>query len=172
MQAGARRGLTCIRRGKNRVGFDSPGLRLLLRKVGTMAKTLKFHGAEKVRREVAKRWTPQLIEDGWTPVSDFFLRNYHRLSPPITNSEAILVIHLMSHKWDHQAPYPGFKTLARRMGMSMTAARGHARKLEVKRYLRREKRVGTTNRFHLEPLFEALEKLRSADRKRAKKASA
>ena len=137
-----------------------------------MAKVLKFRDAKKVERGVGKRWTPQLVKEGWTPVSDFFLKSYHRLSPPITNSEAMLIVHLMMHKWDKGAPYIGFKTLAKRMGMSTTAARGHARSLDVKGYLRREIRVGTTNRFYLEPLFEALEKLRSAEKKKGKQESA
>lgn len=137
-----------------------------------MGKVLKLSDAKKVQRQVKKRWTPKLVEDGWTPVSDFFLKNYHRLSPPVTNSEAMLIIHLMMHKWDESAPYPAFKTLAKRMGMSVTAARGHARSLEVKKLLVREKRVAKTNRFHLEPLFEALEKLRAKDVKKQKKESA
>ena len=171
MRAGARRSLTHLRRGKAAWG-STPPASVTLRKSLTMGKTLKFPAKANVSREVAKRWTARLVKDGWTPVSDLFLKNYHRLSPPITNSEAMLVIHLMLHKWDSDAPYPGFKTLAKRMGMSMTAARGHARKLEIKRYLRRERQVGTTNRFHLEPLFEALEKLRPADEKVKNSASA
>lgn len=137
-----------------------------------MKKILKSPDAKKTPREVQRRWTPKLVKEGWTPVSDFFLKSYHRLSPPITNSEAMLIIQLMLHKWDDAAPYPGFKTLAKRMGMSMTAARGHARHLDIKGYLRRKKRVGTTNRFYLEPLFKALETLRAADAKNAKKDSA
>jgi hypothetical protein len=50
---------------------------------------------------------------------------------------------------DDAAPYPGFKTIARRMGITETAVRHHARKLERKGFLWREKQVGTTNRFHL-----------------------
>lgn len=140
-----------------------------------MARTLKYHAAKKNKpsgRSPGKRWTPKLVEGGWTPVSDFFLKNYCRLTPPITNSEAMLIIHLLMHKWDERAPYPGFKDLARRMGMSITMARTHARTLEIKKYLRRKKRVGTTNLFFLEPLFEALEALRAADMKKAAKESA
>ena len=128
--------------------------------------TLKLRPSPKAsteERKVAKRWTAKLVADGFTPVSDYFLKNYHRLSPPLTSSEAMLVVHLVLHKWGEDAPYPAFKTLAKRMGITATSARNHARKLEQKSYLHREKRVGTTNRFHLEPLFEALEKLRAAD---------
>lgn len=109
-------------------------------------------------REVSARWTEPLTKKGWTPVSDFFLEHYAKLDPPMSNAEAMLVIHLVRHKWDEEMPFPGFPTLAGRMGISPTAARAHARSLEKKGYLRRKMRVGTTNKFDLKPLFIALEK--------------
>ena len=112
-------------------------------------------------REVQTRWTPDLVADGWTPVSDFFLRNYHRIG--ITSNEAMLVVHLMTHKWDAHSPYPGFTSLAKRMGIGATQVRNHARSLEAKGCLHRVIRTGTTNRFVLTPLFMKLEALRAAD---------
>src|SRR5262245_41570447 len=97
----------------------------------------------------AKEYLQTRTDDGWTPVSDFFLDHYAQLEPPITNAEAMLVIHLIRHKWDNAPPFPGFTTLARKMGISTTAARGHARSLETKGYLVRHMRVGTTNKFDL-----------------------
>jgi len=111
---------------------------------------------------VATRWTPTLAKAGWTPISDFFLDNYHRLG--IKHAEAMLIIHLMRHKWDASAPYPGFKSIARKMKISPEATRVHARSLEVKGFLRREKQVGETNRFHLQGLFTALEQLMAKDK--------
>ncbi|MDQ2868759.1 MAG: helix-turn-helix domain-containing protein [Verrucomicrobiota bacterium] len=111
-------------------------------------------------RQVAARWTPALIASGgFTPISVFFLENYSALPLPLTHGEALLVIHLMRHKFDRQAPYPGFATLARRMGVTPTAVRGYARSLERKGYLQREMRLASTNKFHLEPLFRALERM-------------
>jgi hypothetical protein len=114
-----------------------------------------------VQRDVAQRWTPALARAGWTPISDYFLDNFHRLTPPITHGEAMLVVMLMRHKWDDAPPFPGFKSLSKRMGISITAARQLARRLETKGYLLREKQQGETNRFHLQPLFNALEALQS-----------
>ena len=71
----------------------------------------------------------------------------------------MLVIHLMRHKFDNEAPYPGFTSLAKKMGVTPTAVRGYARSLEKKGYLKREARTSKTNLFRLEPLFVALEKL-------------
>lgn len=130
-----------------------------------MAKAANGSSGEPVRimREVAQRWTPQLTRDGWTPVSDYFLENYHRLKPPITTLEAMLIIHLMRHKWDSRHPRPAFKTLAKRMGITDTAVRNHARSLEKKLFLHRIKRVGQPNHFDLAPLFAALERMQDVD---------
>lgn len=114
-------------------------------------------------RLVADRWTANLAAAGWTPVSDFFLDNYHRLTPSMKYSEAMFVIHIMRHKWDKAAPYPGFRSVAKRMGVSPEATRLLARSLEKKGYLYRQMRVSQTNRFHFDSLFAALEKLKSAD---------
>jgi hypothetical protein len=110
-------------------------------------------------RDISARWTPKIAKLGWTPISVFFLDNYSRLTPPLRYSEAMFVIHLMRHKWDSNAPYPSFGTLAKRMDVSAEAARSYARSLEKKGYLWREGKIGETNRFHLDKLFAALEKL-------------
>jgi hypothetical protein len=130
-----------------------------------MPKTAGSPRAEQVKipREVARRWTPRLTRDGWTPVSDYFLENYHKLKPALTSLEAMLVIHLMRHKWDEKHPRPAFKTLAKRMGITDTAVRNHARSLEKKTYLLRIKRIGQPNHFDLTPLFQALERLLDED---------
>ena len=75
----------------------------------------------------------------------------------MTSLEGMLVIQLMQHKWDKHAPFPAFKTLAKRMGMCSASVRYHARSLEKKGYLRRAQREAQTTRFYLEPLFSKLE---------------
>lgn len=109
----------------------------------------------------AKRWALSLKEDGFVPVSTFFLENYHRLKPfDLTYGEAMFVIHLMQHKWDENAPFPAYKTIAHRMHVSAKSARRWAASLEQKGYLKREMRVGATNRFHLKGLMDALVSLK------------
>ena len=114
---------------------------------------------EPADRRVARRWTPDLIVEGFTPVSDMFLEHYSELG--LTSTEAMLIIQLMKHKWDKEHPYPSFGTLARRMGMTPTSVRNHARNLEKKGCLRRIHRQGSTNQFDLTPLFHKLEQLRN-----------
>jgi hypothetical protein len=109
-----------------------------------------------MQRSPTDRWTP-VLGKRFTPVSDEFLRLYGQLYPPITNGEAMFIIQLLSFKWDEKMPRPGFKTIAKRMGISDTQARSYARNLEKNNYLGRIKRVGQTNRFDLTPLFKVLE---------------
>jgi hypothetical protein len=68
------------------------------------------------------------------------------------------VIHLMQYKWDEAAPFPGYKRIARLMGVSDKMARRYALSLEQKGYLLRVARRSKTNLFDLRRLFVALEK--------------
>jgi hypothetical protein len=69
----------------------------------------------------------------------------------------------MRFKWDERHPHPTFGTLSRRMGVSPTATRNHARSLQKKRFLNRLSNEGGPNSFDLTPLFDALERLYLAD---------
>ena|ERR1051326_1035246 len=110
----------------------------------------------------AKKWTPELEGDGHVQISTYFLENYHRLKPySLTHGEAMFIVHLMQHKWGAEAPYPGYKTIAKRMGVSDKTARRLARSLEDKKYLVREIREAKTNRFHLNKLMSALVTLKT-----------
>ena len=108
--------------------------------------------------KVKKRWSALLAAGGWVPVVTDFLENHAKLKPySITHGEAMFIIHLMSFKWEEQAPFPAYKTIAHRMGVSIKTARRLAQSLEQKKYLVREVRVNNTNIFHLENLITALE---------------
>lgn len=120
---------------------------------------------DSAKRKVGDRWTPAVAAGGWTPVCDYFLKNYHKLE--ITHGGAMLVIHLISFKWDAEAPFPSLSRLAKYMGITPTSVRTHLRRLEKKGYLYRQMRTGTTNRFHLQGLFDALEKQMEEDREEA-----
>lgn len=116
-------------------------------------------------RKVAERWTSELSKS-WTPVSDFFLKNYHRLK--ISHSEAMVIIHLISFKWDAKAPYPSLKTVAKLMGLTDSSVRSHVRKLEKRGFLHRVKNEGYSNSYELEGLFDALESLTDDEDPKAK----
>ena len=111
---------------------------------------------------VTNVWTKKLGKS-FTPVSSYFLDNYHRLKYPITAVEFLLVVHLLKYKWDEAMPVPAIRTLAKCMMRSEQAVRAAARSLERKGYLRRHMTRGETNRFDFAPLFAALEELYDAD---------
>ena len=111
---------------------------------------------------VEKVWTKKLGKQ-FTPVSTYFLGNYHRLPYPISATEFLLIVHLLKFKWDDAMPYPAIRTLATNMLKSEAAVRGAARSLERKKYLVRHMTRGKTNHFDLEPLYKAVEKLMEAD---------
>lgn len=120
-----------------------------------------------------KRWKHRnLFERGYLVVPSLFLHHYAHLKPhSLTPGEAMFVLHLMEFKWDAKAPFPGYKTLAVRMGLSDKMVRRYAQSLEAKKYLKREMRVGRTNRFDLTPLFDALSKAVGQKQKSQQRAS-
>jgi DNA-binding MarR family transcriptional regulator len=123
---------------------------------------------EKSGRSVSERWTPALAKH-WTPVSSFFLENYHRLpltkGGGLTSSEAMLLIHLIDYKWTDEAPWPSVAALAKRMDITRRAVRLSLAKLEEKGLLRRVAAPGRnrSNRYVLDGLFAQLEALLAQD---------
>lgn len=114
-----------------------------------------------VNRKLAARWGGHesffTRPEGWVGIPDAFLRHCAKLKPyGLTAGEAMFVLQLMSYKWTEDAPFPSYKTVAKRMGITDKMARRYAAALESKGYLRREPRIGSTNRFNLSPLFDAL----------------
>lgn len=126
----------------------------------TKTNTAEVQGGQSTGYHPSARWEfPELLENGFVPVPDSFLQLYSKLVPPLTSGEALFVIQLMNFKWDKQAPFPSYHTLAKRMGISDKMARRHAASLESKKYLLRISRIGGTNRFNLSNLFAALANL-------------
>ena len=118
---------------------------------------------------VMTRWNhDELFDDGFVGVPTHFLRLYSLLKPPLTSGEALFVIQLMNFKWDTLNPFPSYKLLAERMGVSAKATQRHAATLESKKYLRRIPRIGTSNEFDLTPLFDAILNLKKVIPKRVK----
>ena len=110
------------------------------------------------RHSIVDRWggDESVLSEGFVAVPRAFLRLAGTLRPSLTPAETLFVIQLMSWKWDERAPFPGYSTVAARMGVSVPYARKIARSLESKKLLRRQARRGQTNRFDLTPLFKKL----------------
>jgi hypothetical protein len=111
-------------------------------------------------RSLAKRWGnhESLLEGGWVGVPVAFLINYGSLIQygGLTAAEAMFVLQLMAFKWSEDAPFPSYTTLAKRMGITDKQARRYAKALEDKGFLNRTPRIGSTNSFDLQPLFDVL----------------
>jgi hypothetical protein len=124
----------------------------------TLSSDLETITLPNTQRSFATRWNhSELFESGFIAVPTAFLRHYAHLKPNrLTLGEAMFVLHLMEFKWGADDPFPGYATLAERMGVSVKMVRRHAQNLQTKKYLRREIRSGRTNRFDLSPLFDAL----------------
>lgn len=126
-----------------------------------------------VNRKLATRWGGHdelfASPEGWVGVPDAFLRNYAKLQPygGLTVSEAMFVLQLMAFKWTGNAPFPSYKTLARRMGVTDKMVRRYAANLEAKGYLKRRAQIGSTNTFDLKPLFAAVQKALEQERQAA-----
>jgi DNA-binding transcriptional regulator YhcF (GntR family) len=68
----------------------------------------------------------------------------------------MFVLQLMAFKWNQNAPFPSYSTLAKRMNITHKQVRRYAKALEDKGFLRRTARIGSSNSFDLQPLFDAL----------------
>ena len=119
-------------------------------------------------RSLGARWgSPLLFQEGFVAVPAAFLRLYTRLD--LSNGQFVFILQLMSFKWNESAPFPSYKTLAQRMGITTEMARQHAKHLEEKGLLRRVKRNGQSNAFDLQPLTTALQSLFAANPRAGKK---
>ncbi|MBI5078833.1 helix-turn-helix domain-containing protein [Candidatus Saganbacteria bacterium] len=128
------------------------------------------------RHKIALRWSEKLVKQ-FTPVSDYFLANYHRLKndrgteTPLRSTEAMLIIQIMRYKWDARAPYPTLGKLAKQMGISTRSVRANLKSLEDLGFIRRERNMyGGPNHYHFDGLIQALEKMLAADEAEADRA--
>lgn len=130
--------------------------------------------SDEKNRSLTARWKHEvLLDKGWVPVPVRFFELYAQLKPfSLTPGEAMFVLHLMQFKWEEAAPFPGYKRIAGQMGISHKMARTHAKSLETKKLLRRQMRVGQTNRFDLVPLFDALSAAMTGHRRKPSRNSA
>ena len=87
--------------------------------------TINLSGGSHPQRSATARWGSHknLFARGFLVVPHRFLEHYSLLDPPLSTGEALFVLHLMSFKWDRELPFPSYKSLAQRMGVSEKAVR-------------------------------------------------
>jgi len=87
---------------KNLIGFPAPG-----------------QLPKATNQTLLHRWGGHdaLFDKGFLGVPGIVLLHYAQLRPyALTTGETMFVLHWLDHKWTAAAPYPGYKTLAARMG--------------------------------------------------------
>jgi len=115
-------------------------------------------GGSRVTNGLAVRWGSfQLFDEGFVGIPAALLTRYAKLG--LSTGEFVFVLELMVFKWDEQAPFPSYNTLAQRMGITTEMTRRHAKSLETKGMLKRLRRVGQSNAFDLLPLTHTLKAL-------------
>ncbi len=108
---------------------------------------------------IAERWgSDEVLHDGFVAVPIFFLKSYSLLKPyPLTTGEAMFALQIMSfRRTNYSRPFPSYKTLANRMGVSEKMARRYAKQLEEKGYIIRIPRTSKTNEFDVSELLRVL----------------
>jgi DNA-binding MarR family transcriptional regulator len=108
---------------------------------------------------IAERWgSDEVLHDGFAPVPIFFLKSYSLLKPyPLTTGEAMFALQIMSfRRTNYGRPFPSYKTLANRMGVSEKMARRYAKQLDDKGYISRIPRTSKTNEFDVSGLLRVL----------------
>lgn len=102
----------------------------------------------------SNKWSPQLQSDGFTTIPNTLIKNQARLG--ITDSEMVIIMSLVSFRWNQQMPYPSVATLSTFTGKTTGAIRNNLRNLEKKGIIRRIYREGQTNKYDLLPLINKL----------------
>lgn len=115
------------------------------------------------RNRIEDRWSESVAEGGWSAVPNLFLDSYAELG--LSPTEAMVIIHLMSFKWDDKLPFPSVATLKSKLGLSDSRLRVLLRGLEAKQVVERVRRKGRSNEYAFDGLISKLEQL-----KRSKKA--
>ena len=120
--------------------------------------------------QIAERWSATVVAGGWAAVPRLFMDSYADLN--ISPTEAMLLLHIMSFKWDNRMPFPSVKKLRTRLGRSDSQVRALLRSLETKGFIRRNTRIGRSNEFDVEPLILALERVAQQQRRENRQARA
>ncbi len=118
----------------------------------------KADAAEKLRIN-EKKWTPELMDVGWTVIPNIIIERQAALG--LDAIDMNLILHL-AHYWWHpeNLPHPSVEKIAKAIGVAPRTVQKRMRGLEAAGLMRREERRqtkngSTTNLYHFEGLIEA-----------------
>lgn len=118
--------------------------------------TKKVQQREFTRLE--QKWTPKLMEAGWTVIPSIILEKQHALElKPI---DINVLMQLFKHWWfSDNPPRPSKRSIAESMGVSESTVQRSLARMEKKGLIKREKRIHERygqqpNSYHFEGLIE------------------
>lgn len=106
-----------------------------------------------------KKWTPTLMNAGWSLLPDVFLE--HQKALGLDPIDVNIILHLVRHWWyPGELPFPSKRTIATCMQIDVSTVRRRIKKLEVAGYVRRvprhDLRYGQkSNEYDLSGMIEA-----------------
>lgn len=128
------------------------------------AEVLQLHKSEpKTERESEKKWSPAVMELGYSPIPSLIFKAQARLG--LSAVQLALLLHLVDFWWKHaQMPFPNKATLAARMNLSPRQIQRYLTELEKADFIKREERFAghrgqQSNIYHLDGLVKKLKKL-------------
>jgi DNA-binding transcriptional ArsR family regulator len=114
---------------------------------------------ESFRRNELK-WTPTLIDAGWTLLPSVILERQQELG--LDAIDVNILLHLARHWWySEKPPYPSKKTIAECMNIDQSTVRRHIARLEAAGLIKRKPRFDLkhggqkTNEYQFEGLIKA-----------------
>ena len=111
-------------------------------------------------RVLEQKWTPELIEAGWTVLPAALIE--HQKALGIDAIDINIILHLANRWWTaDNRPMPSKVTIATAMSIDPSTVRRRIQRMEKAGFIRREERrvskVGSrTNIYHLDGLIEEL----------------
>lgn len=92
----------------------------------------------------------------------------HQAHLDISNVELVVLVHLLSFKFDSRDPYPSREKIANRMKIEPDSLTRIVRGLKKKGYLNTKRRFNSSNVYDLSPLVDKLQVFDKLDNKRVR----
>lgn len=111
----------------------------------------------------------EILDEGFTTVPNILLK--YRKNLRIKAKHLVLIIDIMSFKWNSENPFPSYTTLAKRAGMEERSVKRTMQELEELHLLRRTQRFNKesgaqiTTTFDFRPLVKKLNEEKSKSKK-------
>ena len=119
-----------------------------------MRKPMTKH-TQRIASSFDARWSPEVGRVGFFMKPACLVRCFADFG--LTKSEAIVLDLLFSYWYDYEKPpeaFPSAGTIGKALGMGYSTVGTHIRSLEMKGYIVRIERTGTSNKYDLQPTID------------------